>query len=544
MSQRMTLGAKLTAGFGAMMLLTLAVSVGAITVISQIGGDMDYAVNRAGKRNSLAWQMNHASTRAMAAERGILLRSIVQQTAGVDRHKQEFREASQEIERALGEIQPLIDDDSTRSSVDSMRTRFQALNQAHNELLQAIDKQQFDQVQKISDEKVQPRVQEITAEAGALLARQTEAANQATARAGNRAGGAYWIIGSLIAISAIVAVFLWFMVRKSSTTLQALAQEMSSGAGEVAQAASQVAEASQSLAQAASEQAATLEETAASSQHLAGMTRSNLEHTQGATESVAVADRQIAGANQTLELMVSSMQEITASSGKISRIIKVIDEIAFQTNILALNAAVEAARAGEAGMGFAVVADEVRNLAQRCAQAAKDTAELIEDSIEKSNGGQTKLGEVVQAIKAITESSSSIRSLVDKVNLSSRDQSRSIEQISTSVNQMQRVTQSTAASAEQSAAASQEMSAQAEGMRTAVDRLHQLVGGSEHVSGRAIGGRRGGSSPAPSSSSPSRTARTSSKQLDNLRQAVAPRSSNAPAAVADPFPMDEEFREF
>jgi methyl-accepting chemotaxis protein len=109
---------------------------------------------------------------------------------------------------------------------------------------------------------------------------------------------------------------------------------------------------------------------------------------------------------------------------------------------------------------------------------------------------------------------------------------------------MQRVTQSTAASAEQSAAASQEMSAQAEGMRTAVDRLHQLVGGSEHVSGRAIGGRRGGSSPAPSSSSPSRTARTSSKQLDNLRQAVAPRSSNTPAAVADPFPMDEEFREF
>ena len=540
MSQRMTLGAKLTAGFGAMMLLTLAVSVGAITVISQLGGDMDYAVNRAGKRNSLAWQMNYASTRAMAAERGILLRSIVQQTAAVDRHKQEFQEASQEIERALGEMQPLVDDDATRGSVESMRTRFQALNQAHRELLQAIDRQQFEQVQKISDEKVQPRVQEITAEAGALLARQTDAANQAAARAGNRAGGAYWIIGSLIAISGIVAVFLWFMVRKSSVTLQALAQEMASGASEVAQAASQVAEASQSLAQAASEQAATLEETAASSQHLAGMTRSNLEHAQGATESVAVADRQISGANQTLELMVSSMQEITASSGKISRIIKVIDEIAFQTNILALNAAVEAARAGEAGMGFAVVADEVRNLAQRCAQAAKDTAELIEDSIEKSNGGQTKLSEVVQAIKAITESSSSIRTLVDKVNLSSRDQSRSIEQISTSVNQMQRVTQSTAASAEQSAAASQEMSAQADGMRNAVDRLHQLVGGSESPALRGSGGRSSGSTPAPSSSS--RTARTSSKQLDNLRQAVTPRPSNT--ATADPFPMDEEFREF
>src|SRR6202011_3561146 len=100
--------------------------------------------------------------------------------------------------------------------------------------------------------------------------------------------------------------------------------------------------------------------------------------------------------------MTTSMREIGASSGKISKIIKVIDEIAFQTNILALNAAVEAARAGEAGMGFAVVADEVRNLAQRCAQAAKDTAVLIEESITKSNDGKTKVDQVAMAIRAIT----------------------------------------------------------------------------------------------------------------------------------------------
>src|SRR5205085_5826691 len=113
-------------------------------------------------------------------------------------------------------------------------------------------------------------------------------------------------------------------------------------------------------------------------------------------------DHRIMEGNRTLEQMVASMSDITSSSGKISKIIKVIDEIAFQTNILALNAAVEAARAGEAGMGFAVVADEVRNLAQRSAQAAKDTACLIEDSIAKSNDGKTKVDQVAAAILEIT----------------------------------------------------------------------------------------------------------------------------------------------
>jgi methyl-accepting chemotaxis protein/methyl-accepting chemotaxis protein-1 (serine sensor receptor) len=350
------------------------------------------------------------------------------------------------------------------------------------------------------------------------------------ASAQGKAASAYWIIGILIVTAFVVGVGLWLMVGRSTRTLQSLAADISGGANQVASAASQLASSSQSLAQAASEQAATLEETAASSQHLAGQTRSNLEHTQGASESVAVADKQIAGANRTLELMVGSMQEITASSSKISRIIKVIDEIAFQTNILALNAAVEAARAGDAGMGFAVVADEVRNLAQRCAQAAKDTAQLIEESIEKSNGGQAKLGEVVQAIRGITDSSTTIRGLVEKVNDSSRDQSRSIEQISTSVTQMQRVTQSTAASAEESAAASEQMNSQAETMKEAVARLHELVGGTESD-------RRGRGPRAPRATASSAVSRSFDRPLSSKPSAQS-------AATADPFPMDQDFREF
>ena len=144
---------------------------------------------------------------------------------------------------------------------------------------------------------------------------------------------------------------------------------------------------------------------------------------------------------------------------------------------MALNAAVEAARAGEAGMGFAVVADEVRNLAQRCAQAAKDTADLIEDSIHRSNGGKAKVDQVAIAVRAITAESGKIKVLVDEINLGSVEQSRGIDQISRAITQMEQVTQSSAASAEEGAAAAEQLNAQAETMTDVVGRLRVMVDG-------------------------------------------------------------------
>jgi methyl-accepting chemotaxis protein/methyl-accepting chemotaxis protein-1 (serine sensor receptor) len=176
--------------------------------------------------------------------------------------------------------------------------------------------------------------------------------------------------------------------------------------------------------------------------------------------------------------MVSSMTAIKDSSDKVGRIIKTIDEIAFQTNILALNAAVEAARAGEAGMGFAVVADEVRALAQRSAQAAKDTASLIEESMAKSDEGHRKVQTVTVAIDSITSSTVKVKGLVDEVSTASRQQAQGIDQVSQAIAQMEKVTQGTAATAEESAAASEELNAQAETSMAVVARLASLVGGS------------------------------------------------------------------
>src|SRR5579871_3382463 len=299
---------------------------------------------------------------------------------------------------------------------------------------------------------------------------------QAAVAAGDSA--IFWSILILVLSVASGLSLAFFIVRGINKALTHAVTELGEGAEQVSSAAGQVSSSSQSLAQGASEQAASLEETSASSEEMSSMTRKNSENSQQAAEVMNTVSQRVADANRTLADMTTSMHEIGESSGKISKIIKVIDEIAFQTNILALNAAVEAARAGEAGMGFAVVADEVRNLAQRSAQAAKDTAILIEDSILKSSGGSQRLGEVAGSIQGITEGAGKVKTLVDEVEASSREQAQGIEQISKAVAQMDQVTQKTAANAEESASASQELNAQSQTLMTVVDRLQALVGAS------------------------------------------------------------------
>jgi len=266
------------------------------------------------------------------------------------------------------------------------------------------------------------------------------------------------------------------IVRGINRTLNDNISELRDGAEQITNAASQVSSSSQSLAQGASEQAASLEETSASSEEINSMARKNTDNSRSTVQLLSQSHERVLLANGHLTSMEDSMMAISESSEKISKIIKVIDDIAFQTNILALNAAVEAARAGESGMGFAVVADEVRSLAQRSAQAAKDTAALIEDSIAKSIEGKGKVGQVAIAIRAVAEDSAKVKLMIDEVSLGSQEQSKGIEQISRSISQMEQVTQTTAASAEESAAAAEELNAQSQTMKDIVLRMQSLVG--------------------------------------------------------------------
>jgi methyl-accepting chemotaxis protein/methyl-accepting chemotaxis protein-1 (serine sensor receptor) len=281
----------------------------------------------------------------------------------------------------------------------------------------------------------------------------------------------------LALILGIVAVALgvgisWLMIVALNKEMTRAVSELTEGAEQIASAASQVSASSQSLAQGSSEQAASIQETSASSEEINSMSRKNTDNSRSMATLVEQSQQMFRKANGQLEEMVVSMDEINESSGKISKIIK-------------LNAAVEAARAGEAGMGFAVVADEVRSLAQRSAQAAKDTALLIEDSISKSNAGKTKVDQVATAIRGITEDSVKIKTLADEVNISSEEQTRGLDQIAKAISQMEQVTQTTAANAEESAAAAEELNAQSESLRDVVGRLNAMVGGEEIHESRA-----------------------------------------------------------
>lgn len=273
-----------------------------------------------------------------------------------------------------------------------------------------------------------------------------------------------------------------FMIARSiNRPLKVASSDVGMHASEISSAAQQVAASAQSLSDGATQQAAALEQTSASMEEMASMTESNADHSLQAARLMVDVDKRVNESNHALSDMVTSMASIQESSQQVARIIKTIDEIAFQTNILALNAAVEAARAGEAGMGFAVVADEVRSLAQRSAQAARDTASLIEASIESAKRGTTKVDLVAGAISGITESVSKAKSLVEQVSVASREQAQGIAQVSQAVVQMERLTQKTAATAEECAAASEELTAQATAAKASALSLTALVTGTRRT---------------------------------------------------------------
>ena len=320
-----------------------------------------------------------------------------------------------------------------------------------------------------------------------IVASNLRTASATTADAKSSADRTLWlaIAISLIAM-ALCAVISSIMIATTNKTLRATTLDLSEGAEQVSSAAAMVSSSSQSLAQGSSTQAATIEETSAAALEVSAMAQRNTDNSRNTAQIVATGEAGFQHTNRLLDDLLVAMSGIDESSQKISKIIKVIDEIAFQTNILALNAAVEAARAGEAGMGFAVVADEVRNLAQRSAQAAKDTATLIEDSIHRSSDGREKVDQVATAIRSITQETSRMKTLVDEINSGSAEQARGVDLISGSITKMEGITQSSAAASEECAAAAEELSAQAEGMMQMVSQLTALVeGGSGQPSHRA-----------------------------------------------------------
>jgi len=287
----------------------------------------------------------------------------------------------------------------------------------------------------------------------------------------------YMIFGAAGAIGAGSLVLAYWMARSISRPINRIIEGLNDGAEQMASGSTQVASASQSLAEGASEQAAGLEETSSSIEEMASMTKNNAENAGQANTLMVDTSKVVEGANQAMGELNKSMNEISLASEETSKIIKTIDEIAFQTNLLALNAAVEAARAGEAGAGFAVVADEVRNLAMRAAEAAKNTANLIEGTVKKVKNGSEIVTRTNEAFVKVVQGAKKVEGLVAEISAASQEQAQGVTQINKAMAEMDKVTQQNAANAEESAAAAQEMSAQAEQMRAYVQEMNALVKG-------------------------------------------------------------------
>ncbi len=335
-------------------------------------------------------------------------------------------------------------------------------------------------------------------------------------------GSLLWqaLITSAVLLVVVSVVVTLVVQRQISRPLERVTAAIGTGAGEVDAAAGQLSSSSQSLAAGSSEQAASLEEASSSLEEMAGMTKRNAENAAKANLLASEARHAADASAGDLQAMGVAMREIKTSSDDIAKIIQTIDEIAFQTNILALNAAVEAARAGEAGMGFAVVADEVRNLAQRSAQAAKETAAKIEGAIGKTAQGVGISAKVAATLAEIVEKVRQVDTLVAEVASASRDQSSGVQQITTAVGQMDKVVQSDAAAAEESASAAEELNAQAAALQGAVGELRQMIHGDAGGT-RAVAPAAGAISPAKKSSHTNLSVRRRHRETPGLAAAGA-----------------------
>ena len=382
----------------------------------------------------------------------------------------------------LKNYEPLLSDDEDRRLWEDANRARDVMTASRSRALELLKENKAEDSRKLLEEVVIPDYEKY------LKAIDLDVAyNDKLGKAYADDGKATALVGvRLIAIALglvliLASLLAWLIIRSTNRALSNITLNLDQGALQTASAARQVSTASQTLASGASQQASSVEETSTSLEEMSSMIRVTAENAEKA-KGLAFEARSVAeNGSRTMSEMTRAMAAIDGSSAEVAKIVKNIDEIAFQTNILALNAAVEAARAGEAGAGFAVVADEVRSLAQRSAAAAKETADKIEIAITNSRKGSECTAKVEESLVHIAERVTSTDSLVAEIATAARDQAQGIEQINAAIAQLDKVSQSNSASAEESASAAEELDAQAQTLKDQVTKLRQLVGGESPI---------------------------------------------------------------
>ena len=540
----MTVSRKLYFGASVAMLATLGMGIGSWTGMGNVSDEVNDLAGSAAKKVYLSGDINTVTSDIESEERGVILAAARHDGVKLADIDKAFQRSLERLKRDTETMAPLVHQPEARQRLDEIKDSYSDMMANHGALLLLAARSDNEGMQRVFEEKVSPITSKNNKRAEALAQMQ----NQIMTDASDRVKGNLTHFRLMLTIAVLFGIAtglsLYWVIRSLNSNVLVAVDEMAKSSEQVKLASEQIATSSQSLAEASCEQASSIEETSASTEEIGSMTRRNSENSKSAAKLVDQSVQGFARSNRLLDEMLVAMEGISDSSDKISRIIKAIDEIAFQTNILALNAAVEAARAGEAGMGFAVVADEVRNLAQRCAQAAKDTAALIEDSIAKSRDGKSKVSETATSIRAVSEQAIQIKTLVDEVTLGSVEQTRGIEQISKALSQMDQATQSAAANAEQSASAARELDSQAEALHGTIDRVYLMFSNRQEHAVRS-------STPAVRAKAKPQALREEKKFASSLAtlgsaagRSVTPTAPKSARQAYDEFPLEESFTEF
>jgi methyl-accepting chemotaxis protein len=388
-------------------------------------------------------------------------------------------------EDVLADYEKTISRPKDRELFEQIKTALPPFRQAREAVLKLSRDQKSKEAFELAKKELKPAYEKLTVAVAAEVDFNKQSGDDfsksmQTAISGAQTG--IWIgLGAVLLLGVGIS---FTIIRGTNRVLTGVASTLADGSSQIAAASGQVSSASQSLAEGASEQAASLEETSSTLEEMASMSKSNAEQAEKCRGWMGEAREIVGKMDKLLNETTVSIQETKRSSEATGKVVKTIEEIAFQTNILALNAAVEAARAGEAGMGFAVVADEVRNLAQRCAQATKETSVLIENATAAARNGSELTVSTQEEFKKTIESATKVGKAIDDIAAAVKEQTQGIAQINIAVSQMDKVTQSNAAGAEESASAAEELNAQAESLKGSVADLLKMVNGQDTVQTR------------------------------------------------------------